>query len=99
MNGTACLVLSLASRAGHEDGTQYVGSAYGRDCVVGRWRSYAKEGHGHNKKLVELVETSADAPGCFEFAILQTLPTTLTAREVIEYEKLHKYKLARGRMD
>lgn len=89
LGAVAGVYLVLDTRTGN----QYVGSAYGSDGILGRWRSYAKNGHGDNKKLVELVQASSDAPGCFQFAILQTLPTTLTAREVIDYEKLHKDKL------
>jgi hypothetical protein len=30
------------------DGKLYVGSAYGKDGILGRWRAYARSGHGGN---------------------------------------------------
>jgi hypothetical protein len=36
-----------------ETGQQYVGSAYGVDGLLGRWKSYA-DGHGGNVGLKEL---------------------------------------------
>jgi hypothetical protein len=74
-------------------GSQYVGSAYGENAVLGRWLSYAKNGHGGNKQLRELLSARPEASRNFQFSILQTLPITLTAKEVIEYEVLHKHKL------
>lgn len=35
---------------------RYVGSAYGDNMILGRWQDYAKNGHGGNKLLKELVE-------------------------------------------
>lgn len=70
-------------------GDQYVGSAYGARGLLGRWQTYANTVHGGNNQLQALVERPRD----LQFAILQTLPLTLTAREVIEYEVLHKQKL------
>lgn len=70
-------------------GNQYVGSAYGARGLLGRWQTYANTVHGGNNQLQALVERPRD----LQFAILQTLPLTLTAREVIEYEVLHKQKL------
>ena len=31
------------------DGRGYVGSAYGTDNLLGRWRNYAASGHGGNR--------------------------------------------------
>jgi hypothetical protein len=74
-------------------GRQYVGSAYGRAGLLGRWTDYSRTGHGGNKQLKQLVTARPGAEKDFQFAILQTLPTTLTAKEVVAYEKLHKQKL------
>ena len=35
---------------------RYVGSAYGDNMLLGRWRNYAENGHGGNKELKALVE-------------------------------------------
>jgi hypothetical protein len=74
-------------------GRQYVGSAYGVGGLLGRWRTYAENGHGGNQQLRELLNGRSNAARDLRFSILQTLPTTLTAREVIAYEGLHKQKL------
>lgn len=74
-------------------GRQYVGSAYGDGGIMGRWISYARTGHGGNAQLKALLTERPDARRSFQFSVLQTLPSTLTAREVIAYEVLHKHKL------
>jgi hypothetical protein len=74
-------------------GLQYVGSAYGQDGVLGRWTQYAKNGHGDNLKLKEIIKIDPNAASHFRFSILRTLPRTLTKNEVIAYEALYKRKL------
>lgn len=74
-------------------GNQYVGSAYGARGLLGRWQTYANTVHGGNQQLQALVESRPDVARDLQFAILQTLPLTLTAREVVAYEVLHKQKL------
>ena len=36
------------------NGNMYVGSAYGENLLLGRWQSYAHNGHGANAGLKEL---------------------------------------------
>ena len=36
-------------------GLQYVGSASGKEGILGRWKQYAKDGHGSNKLLLEVL--------------------------------------------
>lgn len=74
-------------------GQQYVGSAYGKDGILGRWRSYAQTGHGGNVELRRLLELDPKCIERFQFTILRTLPTSLTAKEVIAFETLYKNKL------
>lgn len=74
-------------------GQQYVGSAYGEGGLLSRWRSYAETVHGGNKQLRELLKSRQQLAGDLQFAILQTLPVTLTAKEVIAHEVRHKTKL------
>lgn len=76
-----------------ESGQFYVGSAYGKAGLLGRWQQYVSSRHGHNKNLRELLEREPDRHHHFAFSILQTLPKTLTQREVIEVESLFKRKL------
>ena len=75
-------------------GHQYIGSAYGKNGIIGRWKNYAKEGHGGNKRLQELLsEHGSNYAQKFSFTVLQTLPKSLTNKEVIWYENLWKNKL------
>lgn len=74
-------------------GNQYVGSAYGNEGILGRWKSYTKNGHGGNKLLKSLVKNAPSYAQNLRFTILRTLPKSLTKREVIEYESLYKTKL------
>lgn len=71
-----------------ESGQQYVGSAYGYDGLLGRWKSYA-DGHGGNVALKEL-GASADA---FDAAILEVVGTDATNDEIFARETLWKQKL------
>lgn len=77
-------------------GRQYVGSAYGTEGFWGRWGAYARNGHGGNEQLRELV-TTGDArspyPDAFTYSILQILPRTTTRAEVVQWEAHYKQKL------
>lgn len=74
-------------------GAQYVGSASGAQGIFGRWQSYAANGHGGNKLLKEICGSSSVAHKEFRYSILRTLPKSLTAKEVLEYETFYKQKL------
>lgn len=74
-------------------GDQYVGSAYGMGGILARWRTYVENVHGGNRQLQELIEQRPQLARDLQFAILQTLPTTLTPLEVIAHEVRHKKKL------
>lgn len=41
-------------------GKQYVGSAYGDECIWQRWERYVKDGHGGNVELKELLKKNGD---------------------------------------
>jgi len=75
------------------NGLQYVGSAYGEKGIMGRWKTYVGSGHGGNEQLKALLAEKPRAERGFIFSILQTLPRTLTAKEVVDVEKLYKQKL------
>jgi len=70
-----------------EDGRLYVGSAYGKGGIFGRWSSYAKTGHGGNKLLKEL------NPENFEFSVLEIASSIVSADEVIDRENKWKDRL------
>lgn len=75
------------------DGSQYVGSAYGGKGILGRWRNYIDTYHGGNKGLVKILEQDKERYNDFQFSILRTLPKSLTNDQVIAYEQLYKRKL------
>lgn len=74
-------------------GKQYVGSAYGKEGILGRWKSYAASGHGGNNELIKLLESNPSYSSNFRFSIMCTLSKSLTNKEVIEFESLYKEKL------
>ncbi|MED4006071.1 GIY-YIG nuclease family protein [Priestia aryabhattai] len=76
-----------------EGGLQYVGSAAGKEGILGRWKEYAKNGHGGNTKLREIIESDPERIQKFKFSILQTLPRTLTRNEILVEESKYKNKL------
>ena len=76
-----------------ETGKQYVGSAYGRGGLLGRWACYVDTHHGDNKLMRELICNYPERYHSFQFSILQILPKTLTADEVIAIETRYKKKL------
>lgn len=76
-----------------ETGKQYVGSAYGKDGLLGRWSCYVNSLHGHNKLMKELICAYPERYHHFQFSILQILPKTVTDDEIIQTESLYKKKL------
>ena len=76
-----------------ETGKQYVGSAYGKDGLLGRWSCYVNSLHGSNKLMKELICAYPERYHHFQFSILQILPKTVTDDEVIQTESLYKKKL------
>ncbi len=53
-------------------GKQYVGSAYGGDGIWHRWVRYAKDGHGGNKEIKDLLKVKGRKyPSNFQFSVLE----------------------------
>ena len=76
-----------------KSGQQYVGSAYGNDGLLGRWRCYVETLHGNNAQMKELICYHPERYQFFQFSILQVLSPALTKDEVIHKESLWKRKL------
>lgn len=76
-----------------KSGKQYVGSAYGQEGLLGRWRSYVESFHGNNKRIRDLISAEPKQYQYFQFSILQLLEKTVTNDEVIRVESLWKRKL------
>lgn len=75
-------------------GKQYIGSAYSKDGGIwSRWKAYAKDGHGGNQMLRELVGDKPSNANKFRFSILRVMESGARARDVIEAESSLKQKL------
>lgn len=85
--GGIYLILAAAS------GDLYVGSAYGKDGIGGRWREYAKSGHAGNTLLRKMIRRESAYPSAFRFSLLQILPKTIARDELLRREALYKAKL------
>ncbi|MGA2686721.1 MAG: GIY-YIG nuclease family protein [Candidatus Korobacteraceae bacterium] len=69
------------------DGKGYVGSAYGKDNILGRWQHYADKGDGGNKELRTRKATE------FRFSILELVSPAMKPEEVIRREENWKIRL------
>lgn len=74
-------------------GQQYVGSAYGKEGVWGRWSTYISTKHGNNKILIELLAQNEEKHKNFQFSILHVLPNSALKEDVIQLEGRVKEKL------
>jgi hypothetical protein len=74
-------------------GQQYVGSAYGKEGIWGRWGHYVDSKHGGNKILMELLNDDPVRYKNFQFSILNVLPNSSMNDEVIQLESIVKEKL------
>ena len=72
-------------------GKLYVGSAYGKDGIWGRWYSYASTCHGGNYELQKLFDQNGEEYfDKFKYIVLQILPMRMSDKEVIEMESKYK---------
>ena len=72
-------------------GRQYVGSAYGSDCIWHRWNEYAKNGHGGNIELKELLKINGeDYRYNFKYSILEVCNMNLGNDYIIDRESYWK---------
>lgn len=65
----------------------YVGSAYGKENLLGRWIGYAKTGHGGNRQLRVL------KPNGFVFSILERMSQDTPMEDIIARENAWKARL------
>ena len=72
-------------------GKQYVGSAYGDECIWQRWSNYAKDGHGGNVELKELLKNNGvDYRYNFKYSILEVCNMNLGNEYIIGRESYWK---------
>ena len=82
------------------NGKQYVGKADGTERILGRWKTYASDGHGGNRALRELSKASIGAGGTktdharhFVFSILRVFGPSTSSSEVDAAESYYKKAL------
>lgn len=66
---------------------QYIGSATGADGFMGRWRQYARDGHGGNVGLKSREISD------YEVAILEVAGSNATSDDILHMETIWKNKL------
>jgi len=70
------------------NGKKYVGSAYGENMLLGRWRDYVKTGHGGNVRLIEL--TFDYIKKNIKYSILDIYKSTTDDQIIIDRESWWK---------
>lgn len=65
-------------------GKRYVGSAYGEEMLLGRWKNYIFSGHGGNKDLKEL--DFSYIQNNFRYSILEIFKSTVEDKIIINRE-------------
>ena len=69
----------------------YVGSAYGQDMILGRWRNYVSNGHGGN---IELKKIPFDyIKENFRYSTLDIFKSTIDDTVIIQRESWWKETL------
>lgn len=77
-------------------GKKYVGSAYGDNMLLGRWRNYIANGHGGNKLLKSLDFEYIKEN--FKYSILEIFKSSvddeiITNRELLERSSINSHRL------
>ena len=68
-------------------GKQYVGSAYGDNCIWQRWVEYAENGHGGNVELKELLQKNGENYKFnFKYSVLEICNMSLGNEYIINRE-------------
>lgn len=74
-------------------GQLYVGKADGSERILGRWTSYARDGHGGNKALRDLAGLDPTHARHFQFSLLRVFGPSVPTPEVDESESHFKRAL------
>lgn len=79
--------------ADSEDGRLYVGKADGGERILGRWTSYAHDGHGGNVAMKQLVDLDPKRPSRYWFSLLRVFGPQAPQAEVDAAESHYKEAL------
>lgn len=74
-------------------GKLYIGKADGGDRILGRWSAYARDGHGGNVALKELMAADSTRAAHFAYSLLRVFGPTATASEIDDAERHYKQAL------
>ncbi|MGN6781535.1 MAG: GIY-YIG nuclease family protein [Marmoricola sp.] len=74
-------------------GKHYVGKADGSERILGRWTTYARDGHGGNVALRELRDVEVEHSRHFQWSILRVFGPSTPAAEVDAAEAHYKRAL------
>ena len=66
----------------------YIGSAYGNDMILGRWKSYVHTGHGGNTELKKI--PFAYIKENFSYSILDIFKSNVDDENILEREAYWK---------
>ena len=80
-----CAVFGIYLISDTKKGGAYVGSAYGKDGLWGRWSCYASNnfhGHGGDDGLINRIGNNTDYPDNFEFSILEVISKNRCEKDV-----------------
>lgn len=74
------------------NGKKYVGSAYGENMILGRWKNYLDNGHGGNIELRKLIEENGFdyVKNNFRYSILDIHKSTTDDKIIIHRESRWK---------
>lgn len=76
-----------------DTGHQYIGSAYGKLGIWGRWDYYFTDATGGNEKFKELRSMNSSFYKKFRYSILEIFPKTFEKEQARAREALYKRKL------
>jgi hypothetical protein len=71
----------------NKTGKHYIGSAYGGQGLWQRWVEYAKDGHGNNRELIQIIDTNGkEYVKHFQLAILEICDPNTNNEYIISRE-------------
>jgi hypothetical protein len=65
---------------------QYIGSATGKQGILGRWSDYVKNGHGGNNGIKKHLKENRGAEKHFRYLILETFPKNTAKSDILKRE-------------
>ena len=86
-------VSAIYSILNTKNGKIYIGSAYGKEGLLQRWTTYAKDFTGNNKFLMKEKKEDSNCYKYYRYSIIRVFESGITKKSVINHESLVKEKL------